>query len=367
MTLDLPLLETKLYYPEWTASAVSRPRLLAHIQQERKLTLISAPAGFGKTTLLAEWINALPNERVAWVSLDQSDSNPGFFWRYLIAALQKVQAGLGERSHTLLNSPQPPPIETVLVTLLNEINTVEEPFALVLDDYHVIETPAIHHAIDFLLSHLPPQLHLIVASRSDPPWPLARLRARGTLNELRAADLRFTSQEAAAFLNQAMSLDISAADVAALEQRTEGWIVGLQLAALSMQGRADVSGFVAAFSGDDRYIVDYLLEEVLQGQSDRIRSFLLQTAILDRLNAPLCHAVCDAATDPADSQNLLVELERSNLFVVSLDNKRQWYRYHHLFADVLRARASAEQPEHRLVLHSRASEWYEQQAFMSEA
>ena len=367
MTAGRPLLETKLYLPEWRAGQVSRPRLLARIHWEHKLTLVSASAGFGKTTLLAEWAASAPTGRVAWLSLDPNDNDPALFWSYLIAALQKIHPQLGERSHALLNSPQPPPIESILVTLLNEINAVEEPLALVLDDYHVIENPAINRGIDFLLSHLPPQLHLIVASRSDPPWPLARLRARGTLNELRSADLRFTSQEAAAFLNQAMNLNISAADVAALEQRTEGWIAGLQLAALSMQGREDVSGFIAAFSGDDRYIVDYLLEEVLQCQSDRIRSFLLQTAILDRLSAPLCHAVCDATTDPADSQNLLIELERSNLFVVSLDNKRQWYRYHHLFADVLQARARAEQPKCLLSLHSRASEWYEQQAFMSEA
>ena len=363
----LPLLETKLYLPKWSADLVSRSRLLERIHPKRKLTLVSAPAGFGKTTLLAEWIAAVPTRPVAWVSLEQSDNDPAVCWTYLITALHKIQPSLGERSHSLLHSPQPPPIESVLVALINEINAIEEPFALVLDDYHVIETQAIHRAIDFLLNHLPTQMHLVVASRSDPPWPLARLRARGDLTELRAADLRFTPEEVATFLSQAMGLEISAADVAALEQRTEGWIAGLQLAALSMQGRDDVSGFVAAFSGDDRYIVDYLLEEVLQRQSDRVRNFLLQTSILERLSGPLCNAVCDTVSDPADSQNMLVDLERGNLFVVPLDNKRQWYRYHHLFGDVLQAHARAEQPERLWVLHDRASEWYEQQELMSEA
>ena len=367
MTAGLPLLETKLYLPKWRAGLVSRPRLLDRIRWERTLTLVSASAGFGKTTLLAEWAASAPTDRVAWLSLDSSDNDPAFFWKYLITALQKIQPQLGDRTLTLLHSPQPPPIESILVTLLNEISTVAEPFALVLDDYHVIENPAIHRAIDFLLSHLPPQLHLIIASRSDPPWPLARLRARGNLNELRSADLRFTSAEVSEFLSRVMNLALSAADVTALEQRTEGWISGLQLAALSMQGRDDVSGFVAAFSGDECYIVDYLLEEVLQRQSDRVRNFLLQTAILNRLSGPLCNAVCDAVTGLADSQNMLIDLERGNLFVVPLDNKRQWYRYHHLFADVLQAHASAEKPEHLLVLHSRASEWYEQQGAISEA
>ena len=367
MISGLPLLETKLYVPQWLTDLVSRPRLLARIQQVRAFTLVSAPAGFGKTTLLAEWIASLPTRRIAWVSLDPSDNDAAFFWTYLIAALQKVEAQLGQRSLSLLHSPHPPPIESVLVTLINEINAVEEPFALVLDDYHVIETPSIHRAIDFLLSHRPPQMHLVVASRSDPPWPLARMRARGHLTELRASDLRFTSEEATAFLNQVMGLDISVSDVTALEQRTEGWIAGLQLAALSMQGRDNLSVFIQAFSGNDRYIVDYLLEEVLQRQSDSVRHFLLQTAILERLSAPLCSAVCDIVDDPTESQSMLVNLERGNLFIIPLDNKRQWYRYHHLFADVLQAHARAEQPEKLLAQHGRASQWYEQQGAITEA
>lgn len=377
----IPLLETKLYIPKWRPGLVSRPRLVDRLRRgiERKLTLVSAPAGFGKTTLLAEWAAAAPaseaaNKRpLAWVSLDQADNDPTFFWAYFITALQKVQSPkgqsklgrkLGQRSLSLLHSPQPPPIKVILTTLINEINTVEDDFALILDDYHVVEAPTVHRAIAFLLDHLPAPMHLVIASRSDPPLPLGRLRGRGELSELRVADLRFTADEAATFLSNVMDLDISAADVAALETRTEGWIAGLQLAALSMQGREDIPGFVAAFSGDDRYIVDYLVEEVLQRQPEHVRNFLLQTAILDRLSGPLC----DAITHQKNGKGMLEALERGNLFVVPLDNKRQWYRYHHLFADVLLAHLIEAQPDatgsdirDRIpTLHRRASEWYEQ-------
>ena len=363
ITSELPLLETKLYLPQWSADRVSRPRLIDRIDSQRKLTLVSAPAGFGKTTLLAEWIAAGPTRPVAWVSLDPSDNDPTIFWTYLIAALQTIQPGLGEQSLSLLQSPQPPPIESVLMTLLNELTAVEAEFVLILDDYHGIENQAIHHGIGFLISHLPPQMHLIIASRADPPLSLARLRSHAALTELRVSDLRFTPDEAAAFLNQRMGLEISVADVAALEQRTEGWIAGLQLAALSLQGREDIPDFVAAFSGDDRYIVDYLMEEVLLRQSDRVRHFLLQTAILERLSGDLC----DAVTDQTDGQEMLEALERGNLFIIPLDNKRQWYRYHHLFADVLLAHARLEWTERLASLHGRASEWYEQQGLFSEA
>ncbi|MEO1209352.1 MAG: LuxR C-terminal-related transcriptional regulator [Cyanobacteria bacterium J06638_20] len=363
ITAELPLLETKLYLPKWSADRVSRSRLIDRIHPQRKLTLVSAPAGFGKTTLLAEWVAAVPKRPVAWVSLDQSDNDPAFFWTYLITALQNIQPGLGERSLSLLQSPQPPPIESVLMTLLNELTAVEVDFVLILDDYHVIETQAIHGGIGFLLSHLPPQMHLIIASRADPPLSLARLRSHGELTELRVSDLRFTPDEAAAFLNQGMGLEISAVEVSALEQRTEGWIAGLQLAALSLQGREDISDFVAVFSGDDRYIVDYLLEEVLQRQPDRVRRFLLQTAILERLSGSLC----DAVTDQNGGQGMLETLERGNLFLIPLDNKRQWYRYHHLFADVLQAHALMEWPERLPSLHGRASTWYEQHDLFSDA
>ncbi len=363
ITSNLPLLETKLYLPKWSADLVSRPRLVNRIHPKRKLTLVSAPAGFGKTTLLAEWVAAMPTRPVAWVSLDRSDNDPAVYWTYLIAALNKIQPRLGERSLSLLRSPQPPPIESVLMTLLNELTAVKEDCAVILDDYHVIETQAIHDGIGFLLSHLPPQVHLIVASRADPPLSLARMRSHGELTELRVSDLQFTPEEAAAFLNQVMGLEISAGEVAALEQRTEGWIAGLQLAALSLQGREDIPDFVAAFSGDDRYIVDYLLEEVLQRQPDRVRRFLLQTAILDRLSGSLC----DAVTDQNGGQGMLETLERGNLFIMTLDNKRQWYRYHHLFADVLQAHALMEWPERLPSLHGQASKWYEQNGLFSDA
>ena len=363
----IPLLETKLYIPKRRPRFVSRPRLIERLSEgiERKLTLVSAPAGFGKTTVLAEWLAATPaSERAAgWVSLDQSDNDPALFWAYFIAALQKVRSEVGHNALSLMQVPQPPPLESVLTTLINEINAIEEDFALILDDYHVIDAEPVHGGIAFLLDHLPPQMHLVIASRSDPPLPLARVRGRGESTELRASDLCFTPDEAATFLNEVMGLGISASDVAALEARTEGWIAGLQLAALSMQGREDVPEFVAAFSGDDRYIVDYLVEEVLQRQPESVRSFLLQTAILHRLCGPLC----DAVTRQEDGRGMLEALERGNLFVVPLDDKRRWYRYHHLFADVLHAHALEEQPDHVPGLHRRASAWYERQGLPSDA
>ena len=375
MVAASPLLETKLYIPRWRPGLVSRPRLIERLGQgtERKLTLVSAPPGFGKTTLLAEWLAASPaNERhTAWVSLEHSDNDPSLFWAYFITALQTVHSGLGESALSLLRSPQPPPIETLLGTLLNEITTISHSpstdsgpgFVVVLDDYHVIDAQAVHSGIAFLLDHLPPQMHVVIASRSDPPLPLARLRGRGESTELRAADLRFTPDEAAAFLNEMMGLNLSAGDVETLEARTEGWIVGLQLAALSMRGREDLPGFVKAFAGDDRYIVDYLVEEVLQRQPERVRSFLLQTSILDRLSGPLC----DAVTGREDGKGLLEALERGNLFVVPLDDKRHWYRYHHLFADVLRAHSMEEQPDRVPTLHRRAAAWFEECGMAAEA
>ena len=363
----IPLLETKLYIPKWRPGLVSRPRLIERLDQgtERKLTLVSAPAGFGKTTLLAEWLAATPgSERpAAWVSLDQSDNDPTLFWAYFITALQTVQSGVGGSTLSLLRSSHLPPIEALLGTLLNEISTISQDFVLVLDDYHLIDAQPIHVGTAFLLDHLPPQMRLLIAGRSDPPLPLSRLRGRGELTELRAADLRFTPDEAAAFLNEVMGLDLTADDVAALETRTEGWIAGLQLAALSMQGREDVRGFIAAFTGNDRYIVDYLVEEVLQRQPESFRSFLLQTSILDRLSGPLC----DAVTGQESGKRLLDALERGNLFVVPLDDKRHWYRYHHLFADVLRAHSVEEQPDRVPTLHRRASEWYEDNGLRADA
>ena len=285
------------------------------------------------------------------------------FWTYLITRAADGGAG-GRRERALAPAgPQPPPIETVLATLLNELSALPTDIVLVLDDYHVVDAHDIQDGMAFLLEHLPPQIHLVIATRADPALPLARLRARGELVEIRAADLRFTPDEAAAYLNEVMGLDLAARDVAALEGRTEGWIAALQLAALSMQGRDDVAGFIAGFAGDDRYIVDYLVEEVLQRQPERVRSFLLQTSILGRLSGPLC----DAVTGQDGGKAMLEALDRGNLFLVPLDDRRQWYRYHQLFADVLRAHLLDEQPDRVPELHRRASEWYEQNGERSEA
>ena len=361
--MPAPLLETKLYVPGPPRGLVPRPRLSQRLDRgtTSKLMLISAPAGFGKTTLLTEWLAAgsagpADERQAAWLSLDRADNDPASFWTYVIAALQTVAPGVGESALALLQAPQPPPIETVLTALLNDLGAVAGEIVLVLDDYHVIDTRDVQDAMAFLLDHLPPRLHVVIASRTDPALPLARLRARGELVETRAAELRFTPDEAAAYLNEMMGLQLTARDVAALEGRTEGWIAALQLAALSMQGRDDVAGFIAGFAGDDRYVVDYLAEEVLARQSDRVQAFLLQTSILGRLSGPLC----DAVTGQGDGKAMLEALDRGNLFLVPLDNRRRWYRYHHLFADVLQARLLDEQPGQVPDLHQRASAWYQQ-------
>src|SRR5690242_5859326 len=358
-----PLLETKLHVPRWRRSLVARPRLSERLSRgaESALTLVSAPAGFGKTTLLAEWLAvAAADERsVAWLSLDQRDNDPALFWTYLVAALN---TGVPGEDAVPLQPPQPPN-EAGLVALLNDLSAISNDVVLVLDDYHVIDARDVQDGMAFLLEHLPPQIHLVIASRTDPPLPLARLRGRGELAEIRAADLRFTPGEAAAYLNEVMGLALTAADVAALEGRTEGWIAALQLAALSMQGREDVTAFIDGFAGDDRYIVDFLAEEVLQRQPGHVQHFLLQTSILDRLSGPLC----DAVTGQDGGKAKLTALERGNLFLVPLDDRRHWYRYHQLFADVLHARLRDEQPDDVPDLHRRASEWYEQNGEPSEA
>jgi len=356
------LLETKLYVPRPRRDLVPRPRLSARLDRgaASRLMLVSAPAGFGKTTLLTEWLATRPagpagQRLVAWLSLDRGDSDPVSFWAYVIAALRTVAPGVGESALAQLHARQRPPIETVLTALLNDLAGVAADIVLVLDDYHVIEAREVQDGMAFLLGHLPPRLHVVIASRADPALPLARLRARGELTEIRAADLRFTPDEAAAYFNEMMGLQLAVPDVAALERRTEGWIAALQLAALSMQGRADVAAFIAGFAGDDRYVVDYLFEEVLQRQPDDVQAFLLQTSILDGLSGPLC----DAVTGHGGSKAMLEALDRGNLFLVPLDDRRQWYRYHHLFADVLRARLLDEQPGQVPDLHRRASVWYE--------
>jgi LuxR family maltose regulon positive regulatory protein len=368
--VPITLLETKLYVPRSRRGLVLRPRLSERLDRgaASKLVLVSAPAGFGKTTLLTEWLAARPaalaGERpTAWLSLDRGDNDPASFWAYVIAALRTVASGVGESALALLDAPRPPPIETVLTTLLNDLGAATGEIVLVFDDYHVIEARDVQDGMAFLLDHLPPWLHVVIASRTDPALPLARLRARGELAEIRAAELRFTADEAAAYLNETMGLQLTARDVAALEGRTEGWIAALQLAALSMQGRDDVAGFIAGFAGDDRYVVDYLAEEVLARQPDRVQAFLLQTSVLSRLSGPLC----DAVTGQGGGKAMLEALDRGNLFLVSLDDRRRWYRYHHLFADVLQARLLDEQPGQVPDLHRRASEWYEQNGELSEA
>ncbi|MGM0881404.1 MAG: LuxR C-terminal-related transcriptional regulator [Bacillota bacterium] len=329
---------------------------------DRKLTLISASAGFGKTTLVSEWVTGC-DRPVAWLSLDEGDNDSTRFLIHLVAALQTIVENIGEGVLGALNSSQPPSTESILTILINEISSLPYKFVLVLDDYHIIDAKPIDDALIFLLENLPPQMHLIIATRENPQLPLARLRVRDQLNELRATDLRFTPGEAAAFLNQVMGLVLSADEITELETRTEGWIAGLQLAALSMQGCEDIPAFIRAFAGDNRYIVDYLVEEVLQRQPDHVRSFLLQTSILDRLHGPLC----DAVTGQEDGNARLDALERGNFFVVPLDDRRQWYRYHHLFAEVLSAHLREDQPDQVATLHRRASTWYEHHGSAADA
>jgi len=381
--MSAPVLATKLYIPPPRPGIVPRPRLVERLNEGlaagRKLTLISASAGFGKTTLVSEWVTALtPNPspsgrgvrsysnagvRAAWVSLDEGDNDPVRFLSYLVAALQMLAPNLGVGALAVLQSPQPPPSESILTNLLNEIAAIPDHFILVLDDYHAIDAKPVDQALTFLIEHQPPQMHLVIATREDPHLPLARLRARGQLTELRAADLRFTPAEAAEFLNRMMGLKLRDADITALDARTEGWIAGLQLAALSMQGRSDTAGFIQAFTGSHRFVLDYLAGEVLERQPERVRNFLLQTAILDRLSGSLC----DAVTAQNGGRGMLETLERGNLFLIPLDDQRQWYRYHHLFADVLQAHLIEAQPELVSSLHQRASAWYEQNGYPPDA
>jgi LuxR family maltose regulon positive regulatory protein len=357
--MSAPILATKLYIPPPRPKVVLRPRLIERLNEGlsagRKLTLISAPAGFGKTTLVSEWI-AVCERPVAWLSLDEGDNAPTGFLAYLVAALQTIAANIGAGVLAALQSPQPPSTESILTALLNEITTIPDHFILVLDDYHVIDSKPVDEALSFLLEHLPPRMHLVVTTREDPHLPLARLRARGQLTELRAADLRFTPSEAADFLNLVMGLNLSEKDIAALETRTEGWIAGLQLAAISMQGHQDTASFIKSFTGSHHFVLDYLVEEVLGQQPESIQIFLLHTSILDRLCGPLCDAVLGPPS--ASGQENLEYLERANLFIVPLDNERRWYRYHHLFGDLLRQRLG--KPKEFVEFHLRASQWHEE-------
>src|SRR5437868_3072505 len=371
--MPTPILATKLYIPRLRPNVVSRPRLLERLNEglQRNLTLIAAPAGFGKTTLISQWV-ASCDRQVAWLSLDEGDSDPTRFLTYLVAALQTIAPTLGEGVLGALQSPQPPPTEAMLTTLLNDITTLPDNFVLVLDDYHAIDAKPIDQTLAYLVEHLPPQMHLVIATREDPQLPLARLRARGQLTELRATDLRFTPSEAAAFLNQVMGLNLSAEDIALLATRTEGWIAGLQLAALSMQGQEDATSFIRSFTGSHHFVLDYLVEEVLGQQPESIQNFLLRTSILDRMTGPLCDAVL---MDPSVSgQETLEYIEHANLFLVPLDNERRWYRYHQLFADLLRQRlhqrsasSTGDEVGDVTELHCRASVWYEDHGLSLEA
>ncbi len=436
--MSTPILATKLYIPPPRPNVVLRPRLIERLNEGLPagrtpgVTLISAPAGFGKTTLLSSWIYDLypfgyaegrgftiydlqtevacqekivnPKSkivnRVAWLSLDEGDNDLTRFLTYLVAAVQTFAPNIGAGVLGVLHAsqPQPPPIESVLTALLNEIAATPDHFVLVLDDYHVIEAKPVDHALTFLLEHLPPQMHLVIATREDPPLPLARYRARGQLTELRAADLRFTPAEVSEFLNRVMGLNLSAENIAALEIRTEGWIAGLQLAAISMQGHQDAAGFIKSFTGSHRFVMDYLVEEVLQQQPESVQTFLLHTSILGRLCGPLCDAVLGKGAgeqggggdifitpapllpcSPACGQETLEYLERNNLFIVPLDNERRWYRYHHLFADLLRQRLhqnplplsspsmGGTEGGGVAELHRRASQWYEDNGLELEA
>jgi LuxR family maltose regulon positive regulatory protein len=360
-SMSAPILATKLYIPRPRPNVVHRPHLIERLdeglQRTPGVTLISAAAGFGKTTLVSEWISTLTGSevRVGWLSLDEGDNAPARFLNYLVAALQTIAPQIGEATRGALQSSQPPSIDVLLTALLNDLTTLGE-VVLVLDDYHVIESQQIDEALTFFIDHLPPQMHLVIATREDPSLPLARLRVRSQLTELRAADLRFTPAEAAEFLNRVMGLNLAAENIAALENRTEGWIAGLQLAALSMQGHQDTASFIKSFTGSHHFVLDYLVEEVLQQQPASVQTFLLRTSILDRLYGPLCEAV---VLDPAVSgQETLEYLEHANLFIVPLDNERRWYRYHHLFGDLLRQRLG--KPKEFAEFHLRASQWHEE-------
>jgi LuxR family maltose regulon positive regulatory protein len=364
--MSAPVLVTKLFVPPPRSNAIPRPRLVERLNagQHHKLTVISAPAGFGKTTLICEWV-ADRRESVAWVSLDEGERDPSRFLGYLIAAIQTVAPDIGKGLQTALDAPQPPPPESILTSLLNELALLPAPIFLVLDDYHLIDAKPIDQAVTFLLEHLPSQVHLVITTREDPQLPLSRLRARGQMTELRAADLRFTASEATEFLNPVMGLHLSPADIVALEDRTEGWIAGLQLAAISMQGRTDATAFIQSFTGSHRFVMDYLVDEVLHQQPAHVQVFLLRTSILDQLCGSLCDAVL--GDHAVSGQETLEYVERSNLFLVPLDSERRWYRYHHLFAELLRQRLrqatawpTGDAEQIVAVLHDRASAWYEE-------
>lgn len=359
------LLATKLHVPTIAASTVRRGTLLEALSagQHRRLTLLSAPAGWGKTTLLAQWASHPDDDqRFGWLSLDPSDSDPVWFWMYLIAALQQISAGLGTRAVELL-AMGADPVLAVLPTLLNDLDTVTGSVVLILDDYHLVTSHAVQEQMAFFISRLPANIRLVLATRSDPRFPLGRLRASGDLAEMRTDDLRFRADETGQLLNESLGLNLARGDVQLLHQRTEGWAAGLYLAALSLAGRDDSAAFVATFAGDNRHIVDYLMAEVLDRQPDRLRTFLLHTSILQRLSGPLC----DAVLQTSGSAAILETIERENLFLVPLDMSRHWYRYHRLFGELLCTELQRKEPELVAELHRRAAAWFESEGLVDEA
>ncbi|MBN1316066.1 MAG: hypothetical protein JXA42_11375, partial [Anaerolineales bacterium] len=380
------LLMTKLYFPPFRSGWLERPELVERLNAglHRRMTLISAPAGFGKTTLLSEWIHKMPEKgagRVAWLSLDETDNDPVVFLSYLIIALQTINENLGKSVQNAIRAPQPPPVESVLAALVNDIAAIrtenqgwnlDRAAVLVLDDYHVIDFRGIHSILGFLVDHTPPNLHLVVATRADPPLNLARWRGRDELTELRQQDLKFNDREVDDFMKQVINLPLTREQTRALALRTEGWASGLRMAGLSLRGRdsASISGLIDAFAGSHRFVLDYLLEEVLLQQPETIQSFLLKTCILNRMNGPLCDAVCGydlKGNGREDGQSVLERIERENLFIVPLDDERQWYRYHRLFSDLLQARLARTWPDLVETLHQRASVWLGERGFIREA
>ena len=365
--MPVSILTTKLNFPPARSNLVSRPRLIEQLNAGlgKPLTLISAPAGYGKTSLLCDWRARMGNDYpIAWLSLSPDDNNLPRFLNYIAAALEPLDPKLTQDLASQLHLPQLSPVEELITRLINGVNQYPQDFALVLDDYHVITDPSITRAVNYLLEHLPQKMHLVILTRADPPLPLAKLRGRDQMEELRADDLRFTINEASAFLITVMNLNLSTENITALDQRTEGWIVGLQMAALSMQGKPDITAFIKAFTGSHRYILDYFVEEVLHQQSETVQRFLLQTSILDQLNGSLCDAVLGGENNGAQ---ILLELEHKNLFLIPLDDERKWYRYHHLFSDLLSQRLRQTHPEIVNELYGRAASWLEQNSFLESA
>jgi LuxR family maltose regulon positive regulatory protein len=389
--VSAPLLVTKLNVPLLRPNHVSRGRLSARLSAglldancfHRKLTLVCAPAGYGKTSLVTEWLHSL-DAPVAWLSLDEHDNDPIRFVLYLIAALQQVAPAVGTTSQSLLQSPQPPPLDVLLANILNDIASISHPIILVLDDYHLLHSPAAHQHLSFLIDNQPSRLHQVILTREDPPLPIHRFRASGQVLEIRQDDLRFTVEEAGFFLRKLMAIDISSREIAALVRRTEGWVAGLQLAALSMRAHPNLREFVRSFTGSNRFILDYLFEEIFQHQSTQVQAFLLNTSVLTRLCAPLCDALLGYAEQvrepglsisqprspppqPLSSQSILEYLERSNLFIIPLDHERNWYRYHHLFAELLQHQLRLLDKPSERSLHQRASQWYQAHGFLADA